>query len=173
MAIPSGESSATVDNIFFSKIPKRVIIGFVKSTAFNGDYTLNPFNFDNFNVKYMCLTIDGSCMPSRAIQTDFSSDSFLDAYDTLFSIAQDEETGKPRKTTSITRGEYKSGHFLTVFNIDGSSVGSETINPQTVGLSKLEIKFASALSSGVTIILYSTYNSLLRIDEARNVNVTG
>ncbi len=171
--IPSGQSSWPIENLFISKIPKRLVVGFVTSTAFGGDFGKNPFNFQNFKLSYLCLTVDGSCVPSRAFQLDFDNNMYLEAYDSLFSMYEDANIGKPRKTSSIKREEYADGHCLFCFNLDNSSIGDDTVNPQTVGLSKMEIKFASALTESVTIILYATYNSLLRVDEARNIKVDG
>ena len=171
VSIPSGQGSWAVDNLFLSRIPKRLVVAMVSESAYTGTYSKNPFNFTNFKLTYMCLTIDGSCVPSRAIQMDFDKDIYLDAYYTLFSIAQDEIAGKPRKTSTITREEYPKGHMCICFNIDGSSYGDEYINPQTFGLSKMELKFAENLKENVTLIMYAVYNSLLRIDEARNVKI--
>ena len=171
VSIPSGQGSWAVDNLFLSRIPKRLVVAMVSESAYTGSYGKNPFNFANFKLTYMCLTIDGSCVPSRAIQTDFDKDIYLDAYDTLFSIAQDEIVGKPRKTSTITREEYPKGHMCICFNIDGSSYGDEHINPQTFGLSKMELKFAENLKENVTLVMYAVYNSLLRIDETRNVKI--
>ena len=51
--------------------------------------------------------------------------------------------------------------------------GEQYVNPTTVGLNKLEIKFAHQLDTPVTVLLYATYNSILRIDQARNVKLDG
>ena len=40
----------SIDNTNLGQLPKRVIIGFVDSRAFNGNRQLNPFNFQHFNM---------------------------------------------------------------------------------------------------------------------------
>ena len=45
--IPTGSSFFNWENMFQGKKPERVIVGFVKSKALNGDYTTNPFNFEH------------------------------------------------------------------------------------------------------------------------------
>ena len=171
--IPTGQSSWPIENLFISRIPKRLIVAFVTSEAFSGEFSKNPFNFQHFKLSYLCLTVDGACVPSRALQTDFDNQIYLDAYDTIFSLTEDDMPGKPRKTPTIKRDEFAGGYALFCFNIDNSTQGDEVLNPQTVGLSKMEIKFAESLKQSVTVIMYAAYNSLLRVDEARNIKVDG
>ena len=171
--IPSGQSSWPIENLFISRIPKRLIVAFVTSEAFSGEFSKNPFNFQHFKLSYLCLTVDGACVPSRAMQLDFSNDIYLDAYHTIFSLTPDEMPGRLRKTPSISRDDFANGYALFCFNIDDSSQGDEVLNPQTVGLSKMEIKFSESLKQSVTVVLYAAYNSLLRVDETRNIKVDG
>ncbi len=171
--IPSGQSSWPIENLFISRIPKRLIVAFVTSEAFSGEFSKNPFNFQHFKLSYLCLTVDGACVPSRAMQLDFSNDIYLDPYHTIFSLTEDEMPGRLRKTPSISRDDFANGYALFCFNIDDSSQGDEVLNPQTVGLSKMEIKFSESLKQSVTVVLYAAYNSLLRVDETRNIKVDG
>jgi hypothetical protein len=48
-AVPSGQYSFTVDDLFQSEVPHRLILGLVSSTAAHGEYTKNPFNFQHFD----------------------------------------------------------------------------------------------------------------------------
>ncbi len=171
--IPSGQSSWPIENLFISRIPKRLVVAFVTSEAFSGNFSKNPFNFQHFKLSYLCLTVDGACVPSRAMQLDFSNDIYLEAYHTIFSLSEDEMPGRLRKTPSISRDDFANGYALFCFNIDDSTQGDEVLNPQAVGLSKMEIKFAESLKESVTVIMYAAYNSLLRVDESRNIKVDG
>ena len=51
----SGIHEGTLDNVILGQLPKRIIVGFVENKAFNGDKNLNPFNFKNFHINYLCL----------------------------------------------------------------------------------------------------------------------
>lgn len=46
-SIATGSTSFNWENLFQGKRPNKVIIGFVKNKALNGDHTMNPFNFEN------------------------------------------------------------------------------------------------------------------------------
>lgn len=173
IAIPAGMSQWTQDNLFLSSQPKRLLIAFVASAAFNGHFAKNPFNFKHYNVTYICLTIDGSCVPSQAIQPDYKNGLYLPAYNTLYSIAPEERVGRPRKVTTITRTEYAQGYCLYLFNLDGGNQGNTFVNPLGIGLNKLDIKFGEPLPEPVTLIMYPVYNALFRVDQTRNVKVEG
>ena len=173
VAIPSGMAQWPLDNLFLSHQPKRVVIAFVASSAFNGDYTKNPFNFEHFNLNYLCLSVDGTCIPGEGFHPDYENGLYLQAYDSIFSFMQDDRIGQPRRTPSITRTEYPSGYAMYLFNLDGGVQGEPFVNPQSAGLNKLEIKFAERLQEPVTVIIYATYNALMRIDISRNVRVDG
>ena len=54
----------TLDNVILGQLPKRIIVGFVENKDFNGDENLNPFNFKNVNINYLCLYIDGVQVPT-------------------------------------------------------------------------------------------------------------
>ncbi len=172
-AIPAGEQQAQLDNTFLSRLPKRIVLGLVPSASFTGHYDRNPFNFQHFKLNYMCLVIDGVCVPSRALTPDYENGLYLECYDSIYSIAPDEVRGKTRKAPTITREEYPSGYCLYAFTLDGSAIGDNYVSPQTVGLSRMDIKFSHNLKESVTIVMYATFNAVLWVDRARNVRVDG
>ena len=171
--IPVGELQAQIDNVFLSRLPKRLVIGLVPSAAFTGSFERNPFNFANFGLNYLCLVIDGVCFPSKPLTLDYENDTFLEAYDMLFSVVPDDLRGMPKKPSFIKRDDFKRGYCLYCFNLDGSNVDSDYVAQQNVGLSRLDMKFASGLKESVTIVMYATFNALLRVDHTRNVRVDG
>ena len=86
----SGIHGETLDNVILGQLPKRIVenkaFGFVENKAFNDNKNLNPFNFKNFNINYLCLYIDGVQGPSKPLQPDFKTNNmYIDAYHTLFS----------------------------------------------------------------------------------------
>ncbi|GFQ74302.1 uncharacterized protein F54H12.2 [Trichonephila clavata] len=44
-ALSSGMQSITIPNAFIGQVPARLIMGMVSNTAYNGDFSNNPFNF--------------------------------------------------------------------------------------------------------------------------------
>ena len=56
VSISRGSTNYTWDNVFQGRRPNKLIIGFVKSRAINGDYKTNPFNFQNCSIQQMLCT---------------------------------------------------------------------------------------------------------------------
>lgn len=48
VVLHTGILSETIDNILMGTVPRRIICGFVKNRAYNGDRSSNPFNFEHF-----------------------------------------------------------------------------------------------------------------------------
>ena len=69
LSIPAGNMSFVQDHIFLGQLPKRLIIGCVRNTAFNGSYQQNPFNFDNFGANFLAIYVDGEQVPYKPSQT--------------------------------------------------------------------------------------------------------
>lgn len=47
MVIPRGQSYISLDSLFQNTIPRKLVLGFVKSESIAGKLSLNPFNFKN------------------------------------------------------------------------------------------------------------------------------
>ena len=54
--IPSGQSQLEWDNITQGKLPNRILICFVKQSAYLGKKTENPFYFGNYKITNLALT---------------------------------------------------------------------------------------------------------------------
>ena len=63
LTFPGGLGALNPDNIFLGRIPKRIVLGFVDTEAFNGSYTSNPFNFKHHNLAQVGVYVDGEQIP--------------------------------------------------------------------------------------------------------------
>ena len=87
----------------------------VDADAFNGTYTKNPFNFKNYDITTMGLTVNGENLPGKPLQLKFGADSnYISAFQTLYAgthkIFENQGNG-------ITREEYANGYTLFVFDL--------------------------------------------------------
>ncbi|KAL0810436.1 hypothetical protein ABMA28_010575 [Loxostege sticticalis] len=170
LTIPSGIQSKTLDNVFLGQIPKRCIIGFVSNSAFNGLFTKNPYNFDNYSLNTFSLYIDGMQIPSKALQPVFSNGIYTVMYHTLFS-----GTGIHflNEGNGISRERYPKGYCLMAFDLtpDLSANSSSHWNLIKHGSIRLEVRFENALTETVNCIVYAEFDNLIEIDKNRNVSV--
>lgn len=171
MSLHSGIHAETLDNVILGQLPKRIILGFVNNKAYNGDYELNPFNFQHFNINFLSLYLDGVQIPSRPLQPDFSdSNLYIDAYHTLYS-----GTGIHflNEGNNISREEYPAGYCLFAFDLtpDLSSNSPSHWNLVRHGSIRIEVRFAQPLTESTNCIIYSEFDNCLEIDASRQVNI--
>lgn len=172
VTIPSGISQKSIDNIFLGQLPKRVIIGLVSNKAFNGDFKSNPYNFQNYNVNFFSLYIDGVQIPSKPLQPDYTEgkETSILAYHTLFS-----GTGIQflNMGNSVSRSEFSKGYCLMAFDLtpDLSANATSHWNLIRHGSLRIELGFAEALTETVNCIVYAEFDNVIEIDKNRNVTV--
>lgn len=67
--IPAGQFHLNVDDVFQGEIPERLMVGLVSSKAHSVHYTMNPYNFENFNCNFAAFYVDGKSVPFSSIKT--------------------------------------------------------------------------------------------------------
>lgn len=161
----------SIDNICLGQLPKRIIVGFVRNKAFSGDFLLNPYNFEHFNINFLCLYIDGVQIPSKPLQPDFNSNmGYVEAYHTLFS-----GTGIHflNEGNNITRESYPDGYCLFAFDLTPDLSANECSHWNLIkhGSIRIEVRFAEPLTYSVNCIVYSEHENILEIDASRQIIV--
>ena len=152
-------------------VPHFVLVGFVKSEAFNGNMKFNCFNFKNYNVNYLNLTLDGMSVGNSPVETLFSLNKidYTDAYLSLFKIASkfNKDSGN-----NIDFNDFLNGYSLFAFEINPlKSFNNEALYPTRTGTLRLQCKFDVVLPEAINVITYSVFDSVVYIDETRNVTV--
>ncbi|XP_039312426.1 uncharacterized protein F54H12.2-like [Solenopsis invicta] len=171
ISIHSGIYGETLDNVILGQIPKRLITGFVDNRAFNGNRTLNPFNFHHYKINYLSLYVDGTQIPSKPLQPDFTKEGlYMDTYHTLFS-----GTGIHflNEGNSISRENYPNGYCLFAFDLtpDLSANNNTHWNLMKHGNVRIDVRFEEELKTTVNCIIYAEYDNILEIDASRQVIV--
>ena len=166
----SGTHGQTLDNIVLGQLPKRIIVAFFENKAFNGDRLLNPFNFQNFKVNFLCLYVDGIQIPSKPLQPNFDKGSYIDCYNSLFSGCG---IFFMNEGNSISRSDYPNGYCIFAFDLtpDLSANDLTHWNLLKHGNVRLDVRFAESLKSTVNCIVYAEYENILEIDSSRQVIV--
>ena len=141
----------------------------VDNDAYNGVITKSPFHFKYVQQHQFHDDLPGrSSNPFQTAATRFYRRSF---YSKLSSFVY-AKTGKYYRDTgnAISREQYKDGCVLFAFDltpqVDSSEVGFELIKHSDI---RIEIRFATATASTLTVIVFAENDNLLEIDQDRNV----
>ena len=167
--IAEGNFGMNIEDIWQGEVPTRLVVGLVKSQAYNGDYHLNPYHFEHFNVSDIGFFVNGEATPRPAYKLDLENGIYLQGLNSLYKI-----TGKTMENSDIgiTRDTYQQGYTLVGFDVDPTtSPDFHYVGKPREGHTKLEIRFKRGLPAPVTVILYATFPENMTIDQARNVRL--
>ena len=160
--IDNGLTSWEKDNLFSGKVPKLLMYGIVKNSAFNGSRSENPFFYRNLKISETRLYIDGiQLVPT--VKTNFTGKTYNEAFLQILNATE----GK----SCLLNAESWDFQNLWVFDLTpkGSSALSE-FYPVRAGNLRLELKFEDAVANGpYTIIFYGLMDSTSQIDGNNNV----
>ncbi|XP_071101799.1 uncharacterized protein F54H12.2-like [Haliotis cracherodii] len=161
-SIPTSQQTHSIDNVS-NPVANRYIVGLVESASLNGSYTGNPFNFKSSMLKKVTLYVDGVSVPSQPTEAD-DVESYVNMLDGMDLWKKDEGN-------AITRSDFLLGSALFVFDLDKMCEDSEYLNLVKSGTVRLEPEFKSALINPLSCVVLTQRNSLIEIDQARNVFV--
>ena len=166
--LPQGQKSFTHDNLFLGQLSKRIVLGLVDNCAFNGDISLNPYNFQHCNLNYLAVHLDGQQVPWAPLQPSFSGSSYIRAFYTQFTGGDgiSSDTGN-----TIGREQFVNGHALYCFDLtpDLSSSCGHHFSVTKSGNLRLEPAFEVALSITGNVLVYSEFDNVIEIDKDRKV----
>ena len=167
--LAAGLRSYTIDNLINGQLPKRIILGLVNNKAANGDFKTNPFNFEHFNLNYLCLYVNGHQVPSKALQPDYGNSLYAESYNTLF-----KGTGihYSNHTHSISKEDYPGGYALYCFDLTQDLAAHLPTHWNLVrhGSIRVDLGLADALTEPVNLIFYAEFDNIIEIDQRRNVS---
>jgi hypothetical protein len=169
--VPAGNPSLRKDNVFNGLVPKSFVFGLVESTAFNGAYKKNPYNFQHFNVSSVGVSVNGEDIPFKPLPLSFGANPrYIEAFCTQFS-----GTGKWLFNTGndIDRTEFPNGYAVYAFDLSADMCGSSPhFNVVQKGSLTVDIKFSNAPAAAVSLVCYGEFENLIQIDAERNVIYT-
>ena len=164
--IATGSLSMVDENLFNGVLPKRIVIGFVTSTAFEGAYNKNPFNFTHQNLKYCTLLVNGVMVPQKPLVSDFENGNTLRNY---FSFLESTGYVFNNSGIDIIRDDYNKGYTLLGFDFTPDLDESGCYHILKIGVIRIEVKFSTQLTEPVNLICYSEFDAAIKIDKNRSV----
>ena len=163
--IASGNFSFKAENLFQGAIPSRMVIGFVKTAAYRGDYKLNPFNFVHAKLNSLAVYLNDESIPAKPLRPDFTTGTYINGYYSLFTGL--DKDGKD-VGNGISRDDYDNGYTLFVFELQPGA-GSGHFPLIKRGALNIEATFGEALSENLTAIVMAKFPDMIQIDNTRNV----
>ena len=176
--LTTGVLSESFNNIFNSGIvPERLIIGLIPNKAYNGDYSLNPFNFGHFALKTIKLAVNNAEIPETAIDLSDPGDR-IRGYNTLFA---GDGTMHRGPGNDISRLDWDGGYGLFIYDLtpDGNGAAPH-FHIRQKGVVDLALTFSKAVGSAgadggnkqigaLNVFIYAEYQKVLEITKDKTI----
>jgi hypothetical protein len=159
------------ENLCHNVLPYNLIIGFVNSSAFSGDYANSPFEFINFDEKIMevGLYVNGRPCPNPPIKLNFSAKDTVEAFHYLHeAIQSNTDCDQP---LLISKSEFDNGMTLFAFNMSPDqrdSIDYRKAFNQNANI-RLYVKFSENIATPFVMTYYYFTGVDLLINKARQV----
>lgn len=163
-AAPGGQLNIIEDNLFTSQIPKRLVVGLVDSTAYNGAFNASPYEFKHFDLNFLAVYNEGRQIPVKAFQPNFGQGQYTRSYMSLFNGLN---TAWQDVGNGIAPEEFDKGYALYGFDLTPSIQDGSQAELIRSGSLRLEMGFGTALPNAVHVIVYAQFDGLLEIDKSR------
>lgn len=163
--IPLGVQTWSIDTLYVNEIPDTLIVGMVDSKAYTGDYALNPFNFQHFNLTNLTFYIEGHPLNTCSFSPDFANKHYTNEYLALFDKGVG---GQGIGADIIPYEDFAKGYAIFKINIaEGLKKNFTSLSQR--GQTRLKFRFSDPLEQAVTVICYGQVSSIIQIDKAKNV----
>jgi hypothetical protein len=157
----SGISNISIPDATPGIYPKCIFVAMLENNTYNGTYKKNPFNFQHFNVSSMSFMMNGQFVPSTAFEPDFASENVLREYLTLYLATG--KFGIHEDDNGILLSDYMSGSTIFPFTFSPDLSLDGFAQPIRMVNIRLDIKFKTALTTNITLLLFCLCDTLFEI----------
>ena len=162
--IPKGINTfVTESSVFRGILPDVLCLGLVSHDAFRGSLKKSPFNFQNFNLSSLTVTIDDMPVVYRSIECNYEKNEYLMGYNTL-KATRGSLTGN-----HLTTEDYLKGNTLYVLDLSNSK--PLEFHTDRVGEIKVLINFSKELTETVTLVIFGQLQSMFAVDKSGRVEI--
>ena len=161
LQVPAGVESHPVNNFCRGVLPTKILMGFVRSEAKQGDYRYNPINFQHFNVSSIHFKINGQMVNGEALKMNYANDDVAQGFWSLMRMKKNRDEG-----IHLERKDYKDGFALYAYDLSVSECDDQYRDKKRDGVCEIEFFFSVATPHNLTLCCYFQYDSEIRVNEA-------
>ena len=147
--------------LFQGLLPRTLVISMVRTDAFNGSYSKNPYNFQHFDINTINLRVNGIAVPADSYMPDFENDIYMREYLELF---RNTGTYRVDRGTAISYERFKKGCTFFAFDLTPDLCNSNHLHVSTPGVLSAEFNFKNALPTNITILFYAVFSQRITTD---------
>lgn len=155
--------------LFTDHTPRRVIVGFVGSEAFNGHASKSPFLLEHFGIRSIYISANGYQYPNVPYQLAWAGNSYSRAYRDMMNACGFNRYA--HTTNGITMEKFKDGFAFFVFTLTTSQEDIPgAMDLLRTGTTTLHVQFSTPVPQhGIYMITESIADGLILVDANRVV----
>lgn len=159
--IPQHLTSWSLNDVFHNRVPSQLIIAFVSSKSFHGDFKTSAFNFKNYDLRNLTVTNDG--VVQSAMVLNYEQDQYIDAYQALYEAS-------PVGWPPVNYKGFKGGYNIYVISLDDNIYDSHCLPPKRQGNISIIADFGTPLPENCQVLMLARFSDVLKIDGHRNIH---
>ena len=153
--IPQGVMDFVIPNLDTALLPKNIIVGFVSTQAFSGNYHQQPFLFYHYNLKSIYCSYNSTQIPTQSLKMNWEEGDDAVAYrHTLDNVG----IGLSGTNIGFSREHFRKGKSLFCFDFSPNLNNGSQINDPKTGLINLYLQFGTPLPHTIQCICYYSYH---------------
>lgn len=170
MTLSKGTLNFSWNHIFQDNCPSKIIIGFVNSEATGvGSYTKNPYNFQNYDLSQINLSVDGIPVNGGPMQLSYSNTTGPTVVQVLSNLLTTTRKWLNDQGIDISRDDIPGGYALYAFDTQPDFDGNDFLSLRKQGSLRIDTVFNTALPHTVNCIVLSERPGYFEISQSRDV----
>ena len=160
-ALVTGISKKTITVYSNGIVPKQIIVGMVRTSAFVGDYTLNPFDFQHFGLNKIALKVNAIRVPQEPLQPDFEKKLYKREY-----VHMLMNTGRWRTEVgnSISPETFEQGCTLFPWDLTPDLCCGYHTHAGKEGVVEVELAWEKPLEEQLTVLIFTCKDQIVTLD---------
>lgn len=155
-----GVQSMNWPQMYYGNVPETVVLCFTSEDAHDGAAEKNMYNFKNFNISKLQLSVESQQFPLYPLEFDFGNGDAMQGYKHLLDNIGTEITNAP---SLISYEEFKNGSFIVPFDLTSDKCALFHAHKKNMGNLSLKIELADKLKEGVALHFFAIYRDTIYI----------
>ena len=158
--VMANELNVLWPDLYLGELPESIIVCMVDSSTFNGAAAKNYFNFQHFNMESISLKKNSVAIPTVPLEANFADNEVTSLARHFYDNLSIDISNSP---TLITPEFMRNGGCLIPFDLTNDKAAQFHNHVKDSGVLELNIKFASPLTQGITVIVLCYYTDAFYI----------
>ena len=167
--LAKGKTNFTLNINTGGVLPRTVIVFFVKTDSYNGEYQLNPLKFEHCNITYLALRVNGHNVPQDGLRPHFpktgdtvvNTHRGLTARDYLW-LFQNSGTQKINRGNLMTYNRFIRDYTMFPFDLSPDFCNGFHTHEATTGMLEVDVR-CEALANPTQCMVYCAYDMELAL----------